>query len=357
MMKNTLLVCALALSALSFPSFAQEGKEVEWYNVTALNFVATGGKDQSHALQQYLLFDRKVQYENQDLFARYQTFAEEYMQQASAGSSSVVDETIAEFRKILKERPEMAEQLNESIKELEASKSQMESNGSTSYSYDPAVLLKQLTSIAINRKVYTGYKDIGGGLFAVKTGACYGPLDPNAFSPVQTDAQNEYTWGAIDYSGNTVLGFKYKDIDKYCEEYDIIFLQGKEKDGTVRAGARGYDGRVRISFKYDFRADLGLTDHFCIMSRDKKYGFVDYDGKEIQPIVFGKPELFDYGWSVSKDGKNYGIIDWNTGNLVIPLQYKAFWDCAGGVIKMLRFDGKLDVFDKSFNLVRTENRD
>lgn len=37
-MKNTLLVCALALSALSFPSFAQEGKEVEWYNVTALNF-------------------------------------------------------------------------------------------------------------------------------------------------------------------------------------------------------------------------------------------------------------------------------------------------------------------------------
>lgn len=262
-MKNTLLVCALALSALSFPSFAQEGKEVEWYNVTALNFVATGGKDQSHALQQYLLFDRKVQYENH----------------------------------------------------------------------------------------------IGGGLFAVKTGACYGPLDPNAFSPVQTDAQNEYTWGAIDYSGNTVLGFKYKDIDKYCEEYDIIFLQGKEKDGTVRAGARGYDGRVRIPFKYDFRADLGLTDHFCIMSRDKKYGFVDYDGKEIQPIVFGKPELFDYGWSVSKDGKNYGIIDWNTGNLVIPLQYKAFWDCAGGVIKMLRFDGKLDVFDKSFNLVRTENRD
>ena len=194
-MKNTLLVCALALSALSFPSFAQEGKEVEWYNVTALNFVATGGKDQSHALQQYLLFDRKVQYENQDLFARYQTFAEEYMQRASAGSSSVVDETIAEFRKILKEHPEMAEQLNESIKELEASKSQMESNGSTSYSYDPAVLLKQLTSIAINRKVYTGYKDIGGGLFAVKTGACYGPLDPNAFSPVQTDAQNEYTWG------------------------------------------------------------------------------------------------------------------------------------------------------------------
>lgn len=177
-MKNTLLVCALALSALSFPSFAQEGKEVEWYNVTA-------------------------------------------------------------------------------------------------------VLLKQLTSIAINRKVYTGYKDIGGGLFAVKTGACYSPLDPNAFSPVQTDAQNEYTWGAI---------------DKYCEEYDIIFLQGKEKDGTVRAGARGYDGRVRIPFKYDFRADLGLTDHFCIMSRDKKYGFVDYDGK-------------------------------------------------------------LDVFDKSFNLVRTENRD
>lgn len=65
-MKNTLLVCALALSALSFPSFAQEGKEVEWYNVTALNFFATGGKDQSHALQQYLLFDRKVHFVDYD---------------------------------------------------------------------------------------------------------------------------------------------------------------------------------------------------------------------------------------------------------------------------------------------------
>ena len=361
MMRRILLVFTLALCMISLPAMAQEGKEMRWENITLLNFVAKGGADQGHALQQYLLFDEAILAQNGELIEQYETVANEYFLKASESASATYDATIADFKKILKEHPEMAAEINQTIKELEALRNQSaeerQDKASKAYTYDPAELLRKLTSIAVNKKAYTGYKDIGGGLFAVKTGLCYGPFEPSTFNPVQTDEKDKYTWGLIDYDGRTVLPSRYGEVDKYIEKKDIIFLQLKGKDGSIRSGACGYDGRVRIPFIYDFRADLGIADYFCVFSQKGKYGFVDFDGKEIQPIEYSKPELFDYGWSVSKDGKNHGVIDWNTGRLVIPLKYKAFWGCGVGEINMLRFDNMIDVYDKAFKFVRTTNKE
>lgn len=74
----------------------------------------------------------------------------------------------------------------------------------------------------------------------------------------------------------------------------------------------------------------------------------------MQPCVYEKPEPFGSGWSVTKDGTNYGLVDHVNGRLVIPLKYKSVWDNKMDEIFMQRFDKKIDVYtENGFNLIRT----
>ena len=171
---------------------------------------------------------------------------------------------------------------------------------------------------------------------------------------MKKDEKYEYTWGAIDYNGHYVIEPKYSEFNVNKPDEEIIFLQTKDKSGAVRAGACGYDGRVRIPFIYDYRADVGFGNNICVMSKDGRFGIVNFDGKVVQPFEFTKPGYFAYGWAVSKDGKNYGVIDYQAGKLVIPLKYKCFWSCVDDGFQMQRHDGKLDVYDETFKLIRTE---
>lgn len=328
---------------LSLSANAQ--KEMRWEDVTALHLAATNNTDKENTPHRYLLFDEAVLNRNKTLMQKYQTFVWEYEQnflnQRAPEGLKVYDQTIADFKQKMKELPDMADQLRESIKQMEVAKEQFIAEYSaeaTSYTHDPSTLLQSLTKIAVNQKVYYGYKDIDGGLFAVKT-----------------QENGDYTWGAIDYSGQYVIEAKHSEFNVCKFDNDIIFLQTKDSRGAVRAGACGYDGRIRIPFIYDYRADLGYGTNFCVMAKGGKFGFVDFNGKVLQPCEFGKPEYFAYGWSVSKDGKNYGVIDYREAKLVIPLKYKCYWDCGNGEIQMQRHDRKLDVYDKTFKFVRTEN--
>jgi hypothetical protein len=57
-----------------------------------------------------------------------------------------------------------------------------------------------------------------------------------------------------------------------------------------------------------------------------------------------------YGWLVSKDGKNYGFVSSETGNLVILLKYRGLWN---GSPTMERFNGKIDLYDENCRLQKT----
>ena len=356
---NNKLYYLLMMLLLNLPANAQ--KEMQWENVTTLHYAATNGTDKENVLQQYLLFDEAELNKHEDLIPQVTTFSEEfkknYLNQAVPEGLKQIDQAIADFKKKMKDFPDMADELKESIKQMEAAKKQFaEEYGAeaTDYTYDPTVLLQNLTKIAVNKKAYSAYKDIDGGLFAVKTGPTYGPLGSDAFDLMKKDEKYEYTWGAIDYNGRYVIEPKYGEFNVNKPDDDIIFLQTKDKSGAVRAGACGYDGRVRIPFIYDYRADVGFGNNICVMSKDGKFGIVNFDGKVVQPFEFTKPEYFAYGWAVSKDGKNYGVIDYQAGKLVIPLKYKCFWSCVDDGFQMQRHDGKLDVYDETFKLIRTE---
>lgn len=347
---------------ISLPMGAQE---MRWENVTALNFVVTGGADKENALQQYLLFDESVMDRNRELFEQYKTFAQEFGQMSLNSEvpqfDKELDEMTAKVKQMMKDHPELADELKKSLKEVEMARGEYFNhvdNEVKEYTYDPKEILRKMTSIAVNQRTYTAYKDIGGGLFAVKTGACYGPLELDAFKRVQTPEKNEYTWGAIKYDGNVIMKPIYKGFNLFNEDLDIIFLETKDAKGKVSAGARGYDGRVRIPFdydSYDYWAKGANDEGICPFSKNGKTGFVTFDNKVLLPFEFTKAHYDAPGWIVSKDGKNLGVVDTKQGRLVIPCKYKYFWDCSDGVTKMQRFDRKIDVYDNnSYQLIRTE---
>lgn len=361
MKKLRTIIVGLLLSMLCLPVGAQN-REMHWENVTVLNFAATGGTDREAALQQYLLFDESVLDRNRELFEQYQTFAQEFMQMSinteAPQMNKEIDEMIAHVKQMMKEHPELADELKEQLKEVERMRGEYNGhvdNEVKAYTYDPKEILRKMTAIAVGKRTFTDRKDIGNGMFAVKTGACYGPLEPDAFNRVKTPEKNEYSWGAIDYEGNFIIEPKYGTFGNCWVDADFIYLQKRDKNGTAHYGALGYDGRQRLPFVYDFDEGIDVETGTCTMCKNGMFGIVTMDNKLLLPFEYKKIKGWDTNlWLISKDGKNYGFLDGNQ-KIVVPMKYQEIWDTRDDKIEMLRFDQKLDVYDKTtFKFLRTE---
>ena len=365
-MKRLILLTILAFFSLSIFSplttMAQEA-EMHWENVTALSFAATGGTDQGHALQQYMLFDDAVLERNRDLYDRYYTFAQEFsqmtMNQRIPEGMAAMDESVKQIRQMMKEHPELADQLKGALAEAEKAKKELAGYVDPSvsrYSEDPAALLRDLKKLAVNKKAYTGWKDLGGGLFAVADGPCYGPIQEEAFSRPMFEEGKEYCWGIIDINGREVIPMKQYRLIQAYEEQDIIFLTGRDASGRVRAGAVGYDGRVRIPFDYEDWTYVNTDEHTVSMVKDGRIGMLSFDAKVLQPFVYAW--TFPMGeWLVRKEeGGPIGVVSAD-GRLVIPIKYPEYWGHEDGEAKFVRTDGRLDVYNaETYEFLRTENK-
>lgn len=336
-------------------------QDMMWENVTALTYAVTGGKDKGHALQQYMLFDESIQENNSGVFERYRTFLQEFSQislnQSIPEGLAALDEQEKEIKKMIQEHPELKEQFEEALKGAELAKKEFaayEKPEVNSYSEDPAALLKDLTKLAVNKKAYTAWHDMGGGLYAVANGRCYGPIEQDAFSRAAFEEGQEYTWGVIDATGREIMPMKHSRIREAYEEHDIIFLYAKEKDGRIRAGACGYDGRVRIPFEYDDIHGYNLDKQSVALSKSGKIGMLDFDARQLQPFVY-EYASWQGDWLVRKEENGpLGVVS-AEGKLVIPLKYKCDWSYENGEMRLQRYDGKLDVYKlDSYEFIRTE---
>lgn len=337
---------------------AQEGGG--WIEISALRLAATGGTDRSNVQKQYLLISENAAEKHQELMQQLVTFSKEDSQmdinQRIPEVQSEANDAIAQMEKVMKEHPELASEISKAIEN--AKKEMVDANKYTnpsvkSYTHDPATLLRQLTAIAVNRKPYTGYFDLGNGLWAVTESPRHGPLQDDAFIKVKTD--NPYSWGAIDQQGKTVIPQKYLMLNDYFDRPndDFVVMIEKGKDGHEHYGAYGYDGRIRIPFIYDNIILIDSKKHLVVATKSGKYGSIDFDGKILWPFEYVKFEMCGIGWPVSRDGKNYGVVSYQ-GKEVIPFKYKCYWSARGSELRMERFDGKLDVYDENFNFLRTE---
>lgn len=343
-------------------SFSQE-----WMNITDLHYAASGefasstDSHPSHVLQQYLLMPEDAIDENDPLYQRLKTFAEEYGQMMlNRGLSDGNNEFAkikAEMEKMIKEHPEFADEIRAQLREAEnqmAEINQMGNPSISSFSVDPAAILRDLKKLAINQKAYSQYQDIGNGLIAVTEAPIYGPLPDSHDIVLNLNDQAGYTWGVIDSDGKTVLAAKYYKIWAYYPDDNIIFLEEKEKDGTTRAGACDYDGHLRIPFIYDFFDSRGYGQTSACFNKDGHYGFVDFDGRNLAPFVYTTVDNnFGFGWLVSKDGKHIGVVGEDGLEKVKPT-YLGLFDVWNGQFKLTREDSLIDVFDENYQLLRTE---
>ena len=322
-MKKIVTILAAALLAFA----AASAQEQQWLDITALNMEASGQADATHALKQFVLVDDEAFQNHMDVYDRMYAFSQECAQmttnQAVPEALKEAEASIESLRKTAREHPEMKEMLEEQIKALEEMKNQfagMENPDVTGYSMDTKQLLKDVISIAVGKKAYTGYRDIGNGLYAVTSAPRYGAIGDDTYARVDVPESSVYSWGAIDHAGKSIIDPKYAEFRSYDEDSDLIILRCKGKDGKERVGACGYDGRIRVPFEY-----TGLSP-------------------------------FSYGLIASKDGgATCGVITLD-GKLVVPAKYIELWYTNDEGFYMLRPDDRLDFYDASFKLLRTENQ-
>ena len=343
-MKKTILT--LLLAALCSAAAAQEEPDPpQWVNLSWIHYAATGATDENNALLQYMLFSGETMEQNRELFDQLNTLMEEVLQvninQTLPDNLVQIEKDLKEAREKFKDNPQLLAQMDEALKEFEQQKQEalaQYTNDRRTYSYDPATMLQRLKPLAVNHKVYTGWSEAGNGLFAVTEVPRYASLNENAhYSHTKiTVADNDrYRWGLIDASGRQVLPPQYGPFNTnpiYGNCYpddDVMFPYRQEADGKVYAGA------------------------VVPFMKDGKIGFVSINGGRVsEPFEYVSCKANAYGWVVSKDGRNYGYVSRETGTLVIPLKYKSLWNESPA---MERFDGKIDIYDETFRLLRTEN--
>lgn len=73
--------------------------------------------------------------------------------------------------------------------------------------------------------------------------------------------------------------------------------------------------------------EIGLFDMYhngwAIVKKDKHFGFIDYEGKEVVSTIYDEIELFDMyhnGWAMVKKDNHVGFIDIK-GKEVVPTIY------------------------------------
>ena len=355
-MKKLIAILTLMLAA----SIGVTAQDAEWYEVTALHATVTGNTDANHALKQYILVSQDVSDDGREQLEQLQTFLEEYNQMYINNKIPEVQKEMSEaIANIEKTQPELAAKMR---KELEMAKDELQKADSytdpsvTSFSGNPADLLKKLKAIAVNHKAYSGYADIGNGLYAVTEAPRFGPIQDDAFIKIQVADDDRYGWGAITPDGKTVIPQKYCLLVSYFirPNSDFIVLCTKGKDGKELYGAYSYTGKIKIPFVLDDVTIINTQDNLMVGIKDGKYGSMDLDGNILVPFEYVAMEKCGAAWPVSRDGKNFGIVT-HHGKEVVPFKYKSFWTAGPDYIAMERFDGKIDVLsDQDFRLLRTE---
>ncbi len=368
-MKRFLLLLALAAGIVARAQ--DEPEPPGWFNVSKLAFVANKGTDPAKAPIQYVLFADKTVKENEELFNQYFALMDEIAQedknQVIPETLKVQEEVINELRQNLKDNPnpEIQAALNEMIREYERQKSEVLAENvkpSKSYTYDPATILRRLKAIAVNQKIYSGYWELGNGLYSVIEAPRSCNLeedDKYSHTKINFAEEDRYKWGIIDENGRQILPYKYSWANAYAlfpdafPDLDMIFLYKQDPDGSVHAGIVNYRGQVRVPFIYDDQNGVYHGEDIFSFSKNGKFGLVNVKtGREVLPFEYTTFSRIAGGWLASKDDKYYGMVSINTGKVIIPLKYRDLW--SDSELSFITYDDKIDYYDDYGHLIRTE---
>ncbi len=142
-------------------------------------------------------------------------------------------------------------------------------------------------------------------------------------------------WGVINSKGEIIIKPEYEEAiiipnnakDIFLCTYDVDYTQNTYKTKVINSKAEeilnGYE-TIKAIENYDSSNNLWYADDVLLVSKDGKYGLIDFKGKELLKCEYETIEALkgvEKSFLTKKDGK-YGLAD-NIGSILLENQYKA----------------------------------
>lgn len=169
-------------------------------------------------------------------------------------------------------------------------------------------------------------------------------------SPSRNINYQTYRVGCINRKGKLIMPYIYDGNWGVFE--DGYIEMSKEIDGKIKGTLIGVDGLPLPGFSWQYDDVRRFCNGLARFEVDKKFGFLDKNGKVVIPAVYDLAMFFHNGYAcVGKkiNGKmKYGCINAD-GALVIPFIYNDTFSFNDGIALVTK-DGKTgltDVFGNS----------
>lgn len=157
-------------------------------------------------------------------------------------------------------------------------------------------------------------------------------INPNTVV-FQIGQQHKESKGLINTKGKIVLPAEYANIS-YNERNQVYIVQTKE----YKYGLLNNKLKTIVPFEYDFIKE-GIESDLFLVSKDKKYGFINAKGEMVIDMMYNAADVFSEGLApVLKDGK-WGFIN-EKGDTVINF----------------KFEGRLTPFQNGYATYRKGNQ-
>ena len=183
-----------------------------------------------------------------------------------------------------------------------------------------------IIAIAVIIMVVIGISKLvkGGGKAQEKTVA-------NAYFTVYTNGK----WGVINSKGEIVIEPEYDETiiipdstkEVFICTYDVDYTNNTFKTKVINEKGEevitGYD-TVQALENYDESNNLWYENDVLLVSKDGKFGLVDFKGKELLPCEYEEIETLKgvENTILTKKDAKYGLVD-NIGSVIAQNEYKA----------------------------------
>lgn len=170
-------------------------------------------------------------------------------------------------------------------------------------------------------KLACKYEDVGG-------------FNDEGLARIKLDGK----WGIINTAGTVVIPCKYDDLNNLSKQ-GFATASLNKLYGTIDK-----TGKILVPFKYE--SSLYFNDEgYAVCKRYGKYGIVDRNGNETTKCIYVATGSLSEGLLCVQANEKWGFIDY-MGNVIIPVVYKYKMDFLNGIVGMDDSDGGSYILSK-----------
>ena len=147
--------------------------------------------------------------------------------------------------------------------------------------------------------------------------------------------------------------YSLENLNKVLKQYDDILPEEEAGLYVVmrydnnKRGIVNRMGKEIVPCIYDW---IEVSDGLIKVSRENKYGYIDFEGKTSIPLSYDDAGNFISGFAAVKNNDKYGVIN-KSGDLIVPFEYDAINAFNDEGVAVAIKDGKYGVIDKEGKVV------